>query len=174
MNFRNLLIATAALSAVAGSAAAQSSANASIDANVTFIAPVSVTAGTNMNFGSFTIPTSAGGSIVLGTDGNATASGGGVVEVSSSTPAAGTFTLGAATGTNVSLDIDAESVASGYTLGTFTIAGDTGCSGVSTSANFTFSAATCTLTVGATLGLPGTANAGSVQVGSVKATLSYQ
>lgn len=174
MNLRNLMIATAALSAVAGAAAAQSTANASIDASVSFVAPVSVTAGTNMNFGSFTIPTSAGGSIVLGTDGNATASGGGVTEVSTSTPAAGTFDLGAAIGTNVSLDLDAESVESGYTLGTFTISPTAGCAGASTSANFTFASATCTLTVGATLGLPATASAGSVTVGSIKATLAYQ
>lgn len=174
MNFRNLLIATAALSAVAGSAAAQSSADASINASVSFVAPVSVTAGTNMNFGSFTLPTSAGGSIVLGTDGEAAASGGGVTEVSTSDPTAGTFTLGAAIGTNVSLDLDAEGVASGYTLGTFTTAGGTGCTSASTEAAFTFSAASCTLTVGATLGLPATATAGSVTVGSIKATLSYQ
>lgn len=174
MNLRNLMIATAALSAMAGAAAAQSSANASIDASVSFVAPVSVTGGTNLDFGSFTIPTSAGGSIVLGTDGNATASGGGVTEVASSEPANGKFTLGAAVGTNVSLDLDAESVAAGYTLDTFTIAADSGCSGASLSANFTFSAASCELTVGATLGLPATASAGSVTVGSIKATLTYQ
>jgi hypothetical protein len=174
MNLRNLLIATAALSAVAGSAAAQSSANASVPAKVTFVAPVAVTAGNEMRFGSFTIPTSAGGEIVLGTDGNATASGGGVVEVNSSAPQAATFTLAAATGTNVSLQVEATGVVTDYSLDDFAVSGGTGCASASTSGAFTFSAASCTLTVGATLGLPATASAGTVTVGSVKATLSYQ
>ncbi|MER8124789.1 DUF4402 domain-containing protein, partial [Acinetobacter baumannii] len=89
-----LIVAAAAFSALAGAAQAQSSTSANVPAKITFVAPVAVTQGEEMRFGSFTIPTTAGGSIVLGTDGAVTASGGGVFEVSTSAPQAATFDLG--------------------------------------------------------------------------------
>lgn len=174
MNLRSLMIATAALSAIAGAAAAQSTATNTVPAYVNFVAPVSVTAGNQMQFGTFTLPTTAGGSIVLTTAGDATATGGGVTELSSSAPAAATFTLTAQPTTNVSLAVVSEAVTSGYTLGTFTVSGDTGCTGATTASAFTFSSGSCTLSVGATLDLPASASAGQVQVGTVRATLSYQ
>jgi hypothetical protein len=170
---RKILIATAAattVSAVASAAlAADNTANANVAINAKIIAPITITAGNALNFG--TIFNSAAGTVIISAEG---ARSGTASYVSTGTAAGtignATFTVG---GTDAQLfDVSYSPSVTGYTVDSFTT---TGC-GKTDSASltgYTTSSSTCTLNVGATLHVPANATAGSVS-GTLTTTVTYE
>lgn len=177
MNIRNLLVATAAISAIAGAAFAQ--ASDTVDAKAKFVAAGSVTNGTDLDFGTLTVPTGEGSSVTVvaaaAADGTATRSvsgAGGVALVGGTAAAtAATFTLGAVADAGVTLDVSATTT-TGYNLQVGNIVGDSGCPDAA-DGDFDMVAASCVVAVGASMDVPATAT-GEVTVGTITAELVYQ
>lgn len=85
--FGKLLIAMGAVALAAANTSAASAADASADASARIIQPISIDKTANMNFGEI-LPSSAAGTVVLGTSGSLNASGGALVFDSSNAQAA--------------------------------------------------------------------------------------
>lgn len=182
MNIRSLLIATAAITAVATAAAAQTTGTADVDVQAKFIAPLTITAGQALDFGTATTP-SAAGTIVMSAAGVRSFTGGGTMALlatTGNTGQKGTFTVTGAAGQVTTLALSQSVVTDvDYTIDTFTVAadgGDADC-GTPTTTSLTLAgtagvSVACSLAIGATLNFPAGAQ-GVKDIGQLQAVVTY-
>ena len=166
---RKILIATAAattVSALASAAfAADNTSTTSVGIDAKIIAPITISAGTDLNFG--TAFNSTAGTVIISAE---NARSGTASVLASSSHSNATFTVG---GTDGQLfDVSYTPAVTGYTVDGFTTTG-CGKTDVATLTGFTTSSSTCTLNVGATLHVPANATAGTVS-GTLTTTVTYE
>lgn len=101
--FSRLATTALAVASIAGSSAAWAVSDTGT-ATATIIAPITVTAGNDLQFGKITQPTGGSASAVVGTDGSINVTGGGSVAFGGANQA-GTFTVTANTGETVSISV---------------------------------------------------------------------
>ena len=120
MNIRTLIIAAAAMTALAGTASAQQSANATAPVKIKVLTPIAVSAvnGTELNFGTVIRSGTAGGSIVIGSDGARGTVGGSLTAVASSTTAAASFTVAGGASENINVTSAVTGLPTGVTVTT--------------------------------------------------------
>lgn len=171
MKIRSLLIAATALSALASAAQGQPSASADVDARAKFIAPLSITGVTPLNFGTFIRPTAAG-SVVISPAGHRSGDPTAITDAAN-TPTAAAFSVTSEGGQAVSLSFTQLSGLANHDLDAFTVTGEGPCSGASATAlNMTGTGTqACTISVGATLSYP--ANPAGGDLGQLQATVAY-
>jgi hypothetical protein len=120
MNIRNILLAAAAMTAIAGAASAQQSANATAPVKIKVLTPIAITAanGAELNFGSVIRSGTAGGSIVIGTDGQRGTVGGSLTAVGASTTAAASFTVAGSASDTINVTSAVTGLPTGVTVTT--------------------------------------------------------
>lgn len=168
----------AAVAALAGPALAQTApASNSVDVRVSLVPQLSVTPGSDLHFGTATVPTTST-SITIDTSGTRTAATGTTL-LSTNAGAPGSFTLGAPGGSDFNVALST-SMSSGWSLSDLKIAGCgfaantawTSITGVTPLSGT--GVQTCTLSVGGTLGIPANPTPGdSLDIGNLTATVSY-
>lgn len=171
-SFRKILIAgsaAAAVSAIATAAlAADNTANTSVGIDAKVIAPITISAGTNLNFGT-AFTNAATKTVILDAENNRS---GTASVLASSTTSAATFTVGGTDAQLFDVAYVTGGLPSGITVGSFTT---TGC-GKTDSASltgYTTSSSTCTLNVGGTLTIAGGTAAQTVS-GTLTTTVTYE
>lgn len=174
MNMR-ILLAAAAASAFATAAVAQVSDSADVDVTAKFIAPISITAGNPLNFGTSTTP-SAEATITMAPGGGRSTNGAGglaLLETTGNTGSPATFSISAEGGQSFGIAFAHLSPASGYALADYRVSGCSVASATATSTTLTGTGVQgCTLNVGATLTVPAGAS-GTVDVGQLQTTVTY-
>jgi hypothetical protein len=176
---RKILIGATSAAAVAGlatAASAQNSSSASVGANARLIAPLTITGGNALEFGTIVAPTTAS-TVSVSTAGVRTSSNSGLLVPTGATPAPGTFSISGEANQSFNIAITATMTQSDVTVDNFSA---TGCSndviaagtGTGKTATSGTGAAVCTLTVGARLNIDANPTLGA-KTGTLTTTVSY-
>ena len=167
-NFISLLSLVLVFLGFSSASFAQSTAtSASTTADATIVAPITISAGSDLAFGSV-VKSAAGGTVTLATDGSRTASGVSFSPTSTGSPTASSFTVGGEAGYAYAVSFPSATVTltktnstETMTVGTFT----------SNSTN-SLTGGTQTLLVGATLNV-GAAQVAGAYVGTYTVKVDY-
>lgn len=169
-HFRIAALAAAAACALAsGARAADNTATTSVGIDASILGPISIFAGTDLNFGTIFGVSNAAGTVVISPE-NARSGSASVLNSSSHSQAS--FTVDGIDGKLFDVSYAPSGLPAGYSVDTFLTTG-CGLTDSSTLTGLTTSSSTCTLNVGATLHVPASASAGAV-AGTLTTTVTYE
>jgi hypothetical protein len=175
---RNILIGAGAVVALAGAATAVNAADANVTTSATIIRPITIGTVTALAFGS-AAPGATQGTIVVTTTNTRSATGGVALVGGTGATSGGIVINGENTQAfNIAYTPTITSVPAGNVVGDYSLSGVTtdGCGVTAGSGNVASasiaSGNTCTVKLGATLGVPANAVAGAV-AGNILATINY-